>query len=144
MRSQGIRLVLYVDEILLIAQHDLIDKHKEYLLYMLDTLGWAVNWEKSSFTPTLCKVFIGFLIDNTGEKTVIRIPKDKIRKLRSDKHILSRGIATARALARVAGQCVSMYKSVFASKLLLCNLYRLLSTRQSWRDLLHIDIQRQI
>ena len=140
LRSLGIRVVLYVDDFLLMAQHDVIDKHKDRLLHILDVLGWTVNWEKSSLTPSLCKVFIGYLIDNSKDYTFIKIPKDRIRKLRKDiQRVLTRGITSARALARVAGQCVSMYKCVLPAKLLLRNLYRLLKTRQSWQDTLHID-----
>ena len=92
---------------MLLAQQNSINEHKDYLFHVLDTLGWTINWEKSSLDPTLYKKFIVYLIDNRSEKTIIKIPKDRIRKVRKD--ILTRGVATARALARVAGQCVSMY-----------------------------------
>ena len=91
----------------MLAQQNSINGHKDYLFHVLDTLGLTINWEKSSLDPTLCKNFIVYLIDNRSEKTIIKIPKDRIRKVRKD--ILTRGVATARALARVAGQFVSMY-----------------------------------
>ena len=107
---------------------------------MLEQLGWTVNWDKSSLTPSLCKFFIGYMIDNSKDGTLIKTPKDRIMKLRKDiKRVLSTCIASARSLARVAGQCVSMYKCVLPAKLLLRNLYRLLNNRQSWQDTLHID-----
>ena len=40
--------MLYVDDFLLLAQQNSINEHKDYLLHVLDTLGWPINWEKSS------------------------------------------------------------------------------------------------
>ena len=53
--------------------------------------------------------------------------------------VLRNQLVTARGLARIAGQCVSMSKCVLPTKLLLRNVYRLLKTRLSWRDVLHWD-----
>lgn len=70
-RSRGLRLVLYVDDFDLFAPRDAIHAHTQLLLSTLKELGWLVNFEKSSLEPSLVKEFIGYLIDNTGEKTVI-------------------------------------------------------------------------
>ena len=52
---------------------------------------------------------------------------------------LSKGSISARGLARIGGQCVSMCKCVFPAKLQLRNLYRLLATKISWSDILRLD-----
>ena len=63
--SLGLRLVLYVDDFVLLAHRDAIVYYKQVLLSTLANLGWKVNFEKSSLEPTLVKEYIGYLIDNT-------------------------------------------------------------------------------
>ena len=69
------------DFIVLSAKLD-ISSHTEFLLDTLDRLGWTVNLEKFLLEPSQVKPFIGYIIDNTGDQTVIRIEKDRIRKLK--------------------------------------------------------------
>ena len=71
------------DFIVLSAKND-ISSHTEFLLNTLAGLGWTVNLEKSLLEPSRIKPFIGYIIDNTGGQTVIRIEKDRIRKLKKD------------------------------------------------------------
>ena len=140
LRSRGLRLVLYVDDFVLFAPRDAIFEHKQLLLTTLEQLGWIVNFEKSSLEPTLVKEFIGYLIDNTGEKSVIKIPRKRITKVRKDiNRCLTKGSISARGLARIGGQCISMYKCIFPAKLQFRNLYRLLATKTSWCDILVLD-----
>ena len=130
LRSLGLRLVLYVDDFVLLAHRDTIVYHKQVLLSTLENLGLKVNFEKSSLEPTLVKEYIGYLIDNTGEKTVIKIPRKRITKVcRYIQRCLTKGRVSAHGLARLGGQCLSMYKCIFPAKLQLRNLYRLLATK---------------
>ena len=41
---------------------------------------------------------------------------------------------SARALAKVAGQCIAMTKAIVPGKLLLCNIYRVIASRTDWQD----------
>ncbi len=106
----------------------------------MEQLGWTINFEKSSLQPSLSKKFIGYIIDNTGDNSVIRVCPDRVRTLKKDiSRALRNNVVTARALARIAGQCVSMSKCVLPAKLLLRNTYRLLATKTHWAQLLSID-----
>jgi len=79
-----------------------------------------VNYEKSSLESSLIKVYLRYIIDNTNDKMVIRVTKDKIRKLKRDiRKTLHKGTVDVRSLARIAGQCVSMCKCILPGKLLL-------------------------
>ena len=109
---------------------------------MLETLGWFINYDKSSLHPEPRKSFIGFIIDTnrTKDSVWIEIPKDRIRKVRHDiARVLKRKSVTARGLARITGQLVSMSKAVIPAKLLLRNAYRLSKTRYNWLDILLVD-----
>ena len=140
LRSIGICTVLYVDDFIVFAPLNLIYEHRDIFIELLQTLGWTINSEKSDLVPSLSKTFIGYVIDNTGSRTVIKVTPDRIRKVRKDiGRVLKHQSVTARGLARIAGQCVSMSKCVLPAKLLLRNVYRLLKTRLSWRDVLNLD-----
>ena len=65
LRQQGVRLVVYHDEILVIApsrsqcHHDI-----RQLVALLLRLGFVINLAKSELAPTQQKVFLGTLIDS--------------------------------------------------------------------------------
>ena len=140
LRARGIRVIVYVDDFIVLGAKIEISSHTELLLSTLAELGWTVNFEKSLLEPSQVKPFIGYIIDNTGEQTVIKIEKDRIRKLKKDiSRALRYKVCTARALARIAGQCISMCKCVFPAKLLLRNLYRQLASKESWNQKLTLD-----
>ena len=140
LRSRGIRVVVYVDDFIVLGAKFEISSHSDLLLQTLDELGWTVNFEKSSLEPSQVKHFIGYIIDNTAAQTVIRIEKDRIRKLKIDiSRALRADTISARGLARIAGQCISMCKCVFPAKLLLRNLYRQLANKSGWEQKLVLD-----
>ncbi|XP_053378396.1 uncharacterized protein LOC128548064 [Mercenaria mercenaria] len=140
LRSQGLKVVVYVDDFILLAPERLIEEHKTILILTLQGLGFIINYEKSSLEPSLVKVYLGHVVDNTGDNPVIRVTKERIRKLRRlIRRTLNAGVVQARTLARIAGQCISMCKCVFPGKLLLRNIYRLLKTRSSWAEKLQLD-----
>ena len=140
--DKGIKCVVYVDDFLLSDTSDRINASKSYLISVLETLGWFINYDKSSLHPEPRKSFIGFIIDTnrTKDSVWIEIPKDRIRKVRHNiARVLKRKSVTARGLARITGQLVSMSKAVIPAKLLLRNAYRLLKTRYNWSDILLVD-----
>ena len=125
LRAKGIKVIVYVDDFIVLGAKLEISNHTEFLLSTLAELGWTVNFEKSLLEPSQVKPFIGYIIDNTDEQTLIKIAKDRIGKLKKDiSRALRYKVCTARALARIAGQFISMCKCVFHAKLLLRNLYR--------------------
>lgn len=141
LRSKGLRVVVYVDDFIILGAKHLIQRQTDFFLKTLQQLGWTVNYDKSSLEPSLIKTFIGYIIDNTGDKTVIKITQERIRKLKKDiSRALRLGEVTARGLARIGGQCVSMCKCIFPAKLLLRNLYRQLAKRSSWSQKITLDL----
>ena len=52
-RSMGIRIVGYIDDLLMMAQSkEECYKHLWDTLVILTRLGWTINWEKSRLTPS--------------------------------------------------------------------------------------------
>ncbi len=142
LRQKGLRIVAFVDDFLLMTTPDRAEQDTKIVLDTFLELGLLPNYEKSSLIPQTTKDFIGYRLNtcNDDGKVWVQIPPERIRSVRHDiARLISTGHGTARALARVAGQCVSMCKVILPSKLLLRNLYRLLSTRTSWQERLTID-----
>ena len=141
-RLNNLKSVVYVDDFYLCDKLNLIDTKANWAKQELAKLGWHINFEKSCFEPKTEQKFIGFLVQTAvdGKAVWLKVPKDRIVSVNKDiKRILKRGHATARALARIAGQIVSMTKAVTPAKLLLRNLYRCLKSRNSWQDILVLD-----
>ena len=135
LRLKGLRVVLFVDDFILMSQPGDIQSHTQILLETLSDLGFFVNEEKSNLIPSSKVRYIGYDIDTSGVHPVIRIPRDRVRRLRhAIRRSLKQDSITARNLAKIAGQCVSMTQVIAPGKLLLRNTYRLLGTCASWNS----------
>ncbi|GFR84553.1 reverse transcriptase [Elysia marginata] len=140
--SRGLKIVCYVDDFIVLDAPENIVASKDLLLATLKRLGLIVNFEKSQLNPSYEAKYIGYIIDTNKEKGKIwiKIPKARITRLKQDIRLaLKNQRISARGLAKIAGQCISMSKAVLPAKLLLRNIYRLLSSRSSWQDTLTLD-----
>ena len=136
-RKQNIRFVMFVDDGILMSKECDIETEKYAITHLFDRLGLKINIEKSSLIASSSKQFIGYIISSVHEsgRPWISIPKDRIQKLHRDiKRTLSCDYVKARFLARICGQCISFAKAILPAKLLLRNLYSVLSRRSSWSD----------
>ena len=141
-RSQNVRCLAYVDDFIVCSKQECIEQHRDLLLQTLANLGFQVNTEKSALSPATTVQFIGYCVCTVNEdgRVWLTIPPARISKLRRDiQRVLNKGQTTARSLARIAGQCISMVKAVVPGKLLVRNLYRLLKTQESWQNILVLD-----
>lgn len=80
LRSEGIHIIPYLDDLLIVA--DSADEVKQNLsrtIRHLQQLGWLVNQETSQLVPTQSIVFLGYLIDSTTSK--IFLTKEKVAKI---------------------------------------------------------------
>ena len=79
LRSIGIILVIYLDDILKIANsRDECLKNLKISLNLLQFLGFIINEDKCVFVPTQSYQFLGFVIDTKG--FFISLPKEKETK----------------------------------------------------------------
>lgn len=141
-RCTGRRFVIYVDDGLQMSQPQTIEQDKEFLLDLFFKLGLQINFEKSSLVPEQKKLFIGYVVISVSDQNLplIKIPAQRVLKLKRDiNRALTQQSVKARFLAKICGQCISFTKAIVPTKLLLRNLYRLLSTRQSWNDILRLN-----
>lgn len=132
LREQGIRLVLYVDDCLVLAPAASATDHRDFVLQTFLELGFTINYEKSDLNPSVRKEFIGYIVDSMGPRDLpwVYIGDKKIKKLKKDiRRALTTGRVYARFLAKIAGQAVAMTKAITPGELKLRSWYSLLATK---------------
>ena len=142
LREQGLRVSVYVDDFCLAAPRALITDHCDLLVHTLADLGIHVNFEKSQLSSSRCLDYLGYTIrvGNEDGFPFIAAQSRRVKQLQRDiKRALNKPLITARTLARIAGQCISIAWCVEPAKLLLRGVYRLLSTRSTWESTLVFD-----
>ena len=80
LRLQGIRIVIYLDDMLILDQSpERLSSIFRNVVSLLQRLGFIIKQEKCSQTPSQCLKFLGSLI-NSREMTQA-VPNDKLQKL---------------------------------------------------------------
>ncbi len=142
LRSQGLGCSVYVDDFISAESEQVIENSKVLILNTLEELGFIVNYDKSSLEPDTRKLYVGYTIETSNPDNTVHlsIPKQRITRLKHDiKLCLKKGRCSARKLASIAGQCISMTRVIVPGKLMLRNIYRLLRQRSSWQHYLDLD-----
>jgi len=76
LREKGIRLIIYLDDFLIIGStYNECKRHFEFTKSLLESLGFIVNKKKSVLEPTNSLKFLGFML-NTADMT-ISLPLEK-------------------------------------------------------------------
>ena len=80
LRSEGIRTVIYLDNLLLIHhQKDTLNEIFLYVRRLLSSLGFIVKLEKCSLKPSRCLVFLGVVLDTTYMS--VALPEEQINRI---------------------------------------------------------------
>ena len=103
-RELGMRLIVYIDDILLLAETK--EKARDQasgLIYLMQCLGFTINSEKTISEPSQRLEFLGFTVDTTNME--LSLPVLKIKKIRAEsRQLLEAEHITARALSRLIGK----------------------------------------
>ncbi len=68
LREQGVRILNYLDDWLILAQsQDQLCEHRDLVLSHLSQLGLQVNWEKSKLLPMQRISFLGMELDSVNQ-----------------------------------------------------------------------------
>ena len=103
LRSLGIRMVVYLDDMLILAhtKEELL-KRRSIVLDLLENLGFLINYVKSELEPAQSLILLSFLINTI--KMQIRLPKEKISQaVQEAQKLLEAQQASARQLAHLIG-----------------------------------------
>lgn len=142
LRSQyNMKCQVYVDDFFLCGPPNIIEEHRDQLVNTLNDLGWIINYEKSSLTPQKVITFIGFVVDTmTSQSPTLWVAHARIQKLRTAlRKLIKAQSCSARSLARVLGQCISMSVAVVYGKIMLRGAYNVLKSRNSWETMVNLD-----
>ena len=81
-RTRNIRLLIYLDDILIIGSSvKILREHTAQVIGLLQNLGFIINFEKSMLTPSTTLEFLGFLINSRTMK--FSLPQEKIMKVQT-------------------------------------------------------------
>ena len=103
-RELGLRVVFYIDDILLMAESkEKLRDQAAGLVYLLQCLGFTINTEKTTLSPTQSLVFLGFTVNTTSME--LSLPPEKLKKIRAEaRKLLGAEPIPARSLARLVGK----------------------------------------
>jgi len=117
LRQRGVRLIAYLDDVLVMAStRDLAKQHANFVLTLLESLGFVVNYVKSVLEPSKQIEFLGFHINT--ETLCISLPRDKVRKIRTVcQKLIDDPNITVRELSKFLGLLSSSIQAVFPAPL---------------------------
>ena len=122
LRTLGMRIIIYIDDILVMApSKELAQEHTECLIFLLENLGFTVNRQKSLTDPTQEIEFLGLVADSVLME--LRLPGSKIKNIRSDaKALLQMVQPTAREVSRLLGKLTHATHAMRAAPLFFRHL----------------------
>ena len=143
LRQQGIRLIIYLDDMLIMAESQALGlHHAASALNLLEGLGFVVNYDKSQLVPSQSIEFLGFQINSTN--LTLQLPGEKLRKIRKTcQNLLGKTEISVRELSKFLGLLTSSIQAIFPAPLHYRHLQRLKNTtmtsEQSYEALLTLD-----
>jgi hypothetical protein len=139
LRRQGIRLLAYLDDWLIIGKTAAETlRHAQTTLELLVRLGFRPNWEKSVLTPTRSLTFLGFVIDSST--MTVAVPSTKITDVRHDLTTILRARDSfspvpLRRLASTLGRLRALAAAVLPTALMTTATHHLITrlAHHGWR-----------
>lgn len=112
LRKLGIRLIMYLDDMLILAKSRLEARQQlATVLRLLIALGFIINLKKSVMTPSQIIEFLGFQLDSVNMK--ISLPASKLHALRKLARRMKRTRETkVQEIARLLGTMVAAHPAI--------------------------------
>ena len=124
LREKGTRLIIYLDDILILCEKTVKLKGQLTLLKELfQALGLVINWEKSQFEPTQEILFLGFWIST--KSMTASLPREKLRKIMQEAHQLSQRASVS--LQEIAGKTTATRQAIRVAPLFHQHLQALIN-----------------
>lgn len=113
LRQQGISSFYYIDDSLIEANSfDACKSNAEFLVKLLNDLGFSVNMEKSVLTPSTRIRYLGHIIDSVQFK--VYLPDEKIENIisKGESVLRNRKIHSIREVAKLIGLFTSSLNAI--------------------------------
>lgn len=126
-RKHGVRIIIYLDDMLLMAPTPaLLKSHLKLVCYVLTHLGFVLNESKCVMEPQQSLEFLGFMVDSKA--MTLALPHSKVDKIRKEcRHMRNQEVVTARQLAHLIGSMTACLPAIAAAPLHYRALQRLRS-----------------
>lgn len=108
LREMGIRIIVYIDDMLIMAE---LEAHIAGMVYLLENLGFLINYLKSILQPRRTMEFFSFQVDSSSMELKIPGPKMKKHQERCRKILASEEV-TALDVSRILGKMNAATKVV--------------------------------
>ena len=131
LRERGLKLVVYLDDMLLVADSEATCRaHLGMLVATLLELGFVINLEKSCLVPTRCLQFLATVIDT--QTMSCSLPREKLLVFRERitamvRRANSHKLVTVKELQSIVGTIQSMSDCFYAVRIRLNSLVELLN-----------------
>ena len=112
LRSHGISIVAYLDDLLLV-DHSVVDLNLAVhrVVRYLESMGWILNLEKSGLFPVKRLEYLGLLIDTDQRK--ISLPQMKVDSLSKLVQLVSsKRQPSIRLCMRLLGKMVASFEAI--------------------------------
>ena len=128
LRSWGIRIIVYIDDMLVMARtREEAKQHMEVLVFLLEALGFIINQEKSILIPAQELEFLGLSVDS--QSLQLKLPSEKIRKIRKEAaQLLKRKSLSAPQLSQFLGKLNAASQAMLVTPLFYQALQKDLQT----------------
>ena len=125
LRRLGLRMIIYLDDIIIFNQTlEGILRDRDSTLWLLQNLGFIINWKKSVLHPAQCMEYLGFLINSLEMK--LYLPQEKMTQLiQICRDLIQEKKASVRTLSQIIGKLNSSIQAVFPAPLHYRHLQRL-------------------
>ena len=81
LRTMGLRMIIYIDDVLIMAESEAMAReHTAALIFLLENLGFTINYPKCLLEPTQVIEFLGFTVSSVTME--IKMPGEKIKQIR--------------------------------------------------------------
>ena len=107
LRNLNFRIIIFIDDMLIMGKSlKEIEMARDTTLFLLQNLGFVINWEKSALTPSKTIEFLGIRINSSN--MTFAIPEKKTQSiLQLCQETLDKPQISLRKLARIVGKLMS-------------------------------------
>ena len=110
-RRLGLRMIIVFNQ-----TREGILRDRDSTLWLLQNLGFVINWKKSVLDPSHCMEYLGFVI-NSMEMN-LSLPKEKMNQLiQSCRDLIRDKTASVRTLTKIIGKLTSSMQAVLPAPL---------------------------
>ena len=124
LRQLGMQLIVYIDDILILAESkELAWDHVIRLVYLLENLGFVISKPKCVLEPTQLVEFLGFSVNSVQQE--LSLPAGKMKKIRAETWcLLESSQITARKLSQLLGRLQAATRAIPLAPLFYRKLQR--------------------